>query len=377
MNTRRLTLILFLCLLGTSLTFGCGSAPGAADPASSPPPPASPPSPASGGSAALSNLKVSGNRIVNAEGEEVRLRGVNFEDPLWLEKFDFAGDGSPDNRFREIAVDIARVKELGANIVRFPLYPGSYSSIGGEKYLSTYVDRMIDLAEENGLYVSLSYHVIGRSGGWYNKEADEALPDYPSRVHYTDADMAVKFWNTVAARYGKKSHVLFEVYNEPADETAPFTWTDLRPTGQLLIETVRKHSDNIILGPGSEYTSNLSDVPTNPYNDSNLVYVAHIYPVSAWRGENQVAEWKRLFGFLADTYPVIVSEWGFQDGGSDETVKGTLEGFARPLIDYLDLKKIHWIAYGYFPPDGRPPMLERDWTTLNEFGRFVKEQLQR
>lgn len=324
----------------------------------------------------FSRLSVSGNHIVTEAGDPIKLRGVNFEDPLWLEKFDFSGDGSPDNRFREIAVDLARVKALGANIVRFPLYPGSYFSIGAEQYLSTYVDLMVDLAEENELYVSISYHVIGRSGGWYNNEADQGLPDYPSRLHYTDADMAVQFWNTVAARYGKRKHVLFEIYNEPADETAAFTWADLRPTGQLLIDTVRKHSDNIILGPGPDYTSDLSAVPTNPYRDSNLVYVAHVYPATAWRGEDQVAEWERLFGFMADTYPVIVSEWGFQNGSTDETVNGTLAGFARPLIDYLDRKNIHWVAYGYFPPDARPPMLEADWTTLNEFGKFVKECLE-
>ena len=79
---------------------------------------------------------------------------------------------------------------------------------------------------------------------------------------------------------------------------------------------------------------------------------------------------------MADTYPLIVSEWGFQNGSRDETVNGTLAGFARPLIDYLDRKNIHWVAYGYFPPDARPPMLEADWTTLNEFGRFVKESLE-
>lgn len=324
----------------------------------------------------LSRLSVSGNLIVDDGGNEVRLRGVNFEDPLWLDKFDFAGDGSPDDRFAEIATDLARVKALGANIVRFPIYPGNYFLLGGEIYLSTYVDRMIDLAEENGLYVSISYQVIGKPGGWYNDEADDGLPDYPSKLHYTDEGMAVEFWNTVAARYGERSHVLFEIYNEPADETADFTWTDLRPTGELLIETIRQHSDNIILGSGPNYSSDLTAVPDNPYSDANLVYVAHIYPATAWQGDDQVAEWERLVGFLADTYPVIVSEWGFYNGGNDETVDGTLEGFGRPLINYLDEKNIHWIAYGYFPPDARPPMLEADWTTLNEFGEFVAERLQ-
>jgi hypothetical protein len=165
------------------------------------------------------------------------------------------------------------------------------------------------------------------------------------------------------------------MYNEPADETADLTWKDWRPTGERLIATIRRHSGNMILGSGPKYSSDLSGVPENPYSDSNLVYVAHIYPNTVAEGDDQVPEWERLFGFLAKTYPVIVSEWGFHDGGKDETTRGTLKGFGKPFLDYLDKKKLHWIAYGYFPPDGEPPMLKSDWKTLNEFGEFVKKRL--
>jgi len=326
--------------------------------------------------ATLSKLRVSGNRIVTEEGKEIRLRGFNFEDPFFLEKddLDHSGDGLPDNHFAQIATDFKRVKALGANIVRLPIYPGFYRLVGGENYLATYVDPAVDLAEKNGLYLIISYQAIGRPGGWYSSESDVMLAAYPTKVLYTDSDMAVAFWDKVAARYGQRKHVLFEIYNEPMDETANYTWADWRPTGQLLIDTVRKHSKNIILGSGPKYSNDLSDVPTNPYKDSNLVYVAHVYPGNVPKGENQVAEWERSFGFLAKTYPVIVSEWGFHNGG-DETTNGTLEGFGKPLVDYLDQKNLHWTAYVYAPPDAEPAMLENDWTTLNEFGKFVKQRL--
>lgn len=323
----------------------------------------------------FSKLSISGNLIVNEEGQEIRLRGVHFTDPFVLENDDLNQDGEPDNHFADIATDFVRVKALGANVVRVAIYPGFYQLVGGESYLSRYVDRLIDLAEKNKLYIILSYQVIGRPGSWYFSGADTMLAAYPAKVHYTDSDMAVAFWNTVAARYGQREHVLFEIYNEPADDTVDFTWADWRLTGQLLIDTVRKHSDNIILGSATEYSSDLSAVLGNPYSDSNLIYVAHIYPITAPEGEDQVPEWERRFGFLAKTYPVIVSEWGFHDGTTDEVVNGTIEGYARPLINYLDQKNIHWVAFVYHPPDAEPPMLESDWTTLNEFGKFVKERL--
>jgi aryl-phospho-beta-D-glucosidase BglC (GH1 family) len=328
----------------------------------------------------ISQLHVSGNHIVNDEGQTIRLRGVNFEDPFLLDK-ETDMNGAPMNHFSQITTDFQRIKAMGANIVRLPVYPGYYFLVGGDKYLSIYVDRMIDLAEQNGLYAIISYHVIGRPGGWYESDSDTSmLPAYPAKVHYTDTDMAVAFWNKVATRYGQRKHVLFEMYNEPVGMLDPtnddFTWTKWRPTGQLLITTIRQHSDNIILGPGPKYTGDLSDVPTNPYTDSNLVYVAHIYPNTVAKGDDQITEWERRFGFLSSTYPVIVSEWGFHNGAKDETVNGTLEGFAKPLLDYLDQKNISWVAYVYHPPDDEPPMLESDWVTLNEFGQFVAKRLQ-
>ncbi len=323
---------------------------------------------------ALPKLHVSGNRIVTEDGRTIRLRGINTTDPLWLEKLDYKRNGVPDNRFKEIPTDFARMKAFGANVVRLPIFPGYYFLIGSEKYLSIYIDRMIDLAEKNGLYAIISYQAIGRPGGWYPPDSDNVLPAYPTKLLHSDSAMAVEFWNTVAARYGKRKHVLFEIYNEPADTTTEFTWTDWRPTGELLVATIRKHSDNIILGSGPQWTFDLSDVPKNPYSDTNLVYVAHVYPGNVPLGGDLIFEWEKHFGFLAATYPVIVSEWGFHNGG-DETTNGTVKGFGKPLIDYLDQKKINWVAYTYQPPDAEPPMLESDWATLSEFGRFVKKRL--
>ena len=189
--------------------------------------------------------------------------------------------------------------------------------------------------------------------------------------------MAVAFWDTVATRYGQRKNVLFEIYNEPADDTTNYTWADWRPTGQLLIDTIRKHSSNIILGSGPNYSGDLSDVPKNPYNDSNLAYVAHIYPGNVQSGDDQVALWDKSFGFLAKTYPIIVTEWGYSPNG-DETTKGTLEGYGKPFLNYLDQKKISWTAFAYHPmdPSQGQMLLESDFTTLTQFGEFVKKSLE-
>src|SRR5258708_8217797 len=79
----------------------------------------------------LSKLSVSGNLIINEEGKTIRLRGVNFEDPFFLEK-GTDENGVVDNHFPKLSVDFARVKTLGVNVVRLPIYPGYYFLVGGD-----------------------------------------------------------------------------------------------------------------------------------------------------------------------------------------------------------------------------------------------------
>ncbi len=325
--------------------------------------------------ATLSKLHVSGNRIVNQEGQTVRLRGVNFEDPFALEH-DRNINYQPDNHFAVIETDFARVKALGANVVRLPLYPGYYWLVGGEKYPSTYVDRLVDLAEKYQLYAIISYHAIGRPGGWYEPDIDYLIPNPTVKLYYSDTEMAVSFWNKVASRYGQRKHVIFEFWNEPADQDpANFRWADWRPTGQTLIGTIRQHSNNLIIGSGPSFTSDLSEVPQNPYADPNLAYAAHVYPSTIPKGDDPVSDWEKMYGSLAKIRPVIVTEWGFHDGTKDATTNGSLVGFGRPLLDYLDQRSISWVAFIWHPAPDEPPLIESDWTTLTEFGQLVKQRL--
>lgn len=322
----------------------------------------------------LSSLTVSDNKILDGSGEEIRLRGVNIEDPYLLDNQDIDEDGEIDPHFENVSEDFQQIKEMGANVVRLTIVPGIYRELG-ESYLTDYFDQLVDLAEENSLYAIIDYHAIGKPGGWYPSELDETtLPDQTiERLYYTDEEMAVSFWEVVADRYGDRSHVIFDIYNEPADEDNDFTWTDWRPTGETLIATIRRYSDNLILAPGPYWTSDLSEVPENPYSDNNMAYAVHMYPGSLDEGADQEEEWENRFGFLAETYPVIVSEWGFEENG-DEVTNGTQSGYAEPLLDYLNENNLHWLAYVYHP-FADPNMVGNDWVTLTIFGEFVAERL--
>ncbi len=325
----------------------------------------------------LPSLHVSGNRIVDPQGAEVRLRGVDIQDPFVLDHDDADEDGKPDHPVAEADTDFARIASWGANAVRLMIYPGFVSHVGIDSYLERYVDRLVDLAGRHRMYAVIDYHPIGEPDRWdESATAADIVWRYPTRVRVFDSDFgrATAFWNAVAARYGRRNHVLFEIWNEPAAENDErFTWAKWRPFGERLNRIVRERSGNIIIAPGPHYTSDLSDVPTSPYSDTNLAYSIHIYPGHVGAGVDPRPEWDRRFGFLTETYPIVVTEWGFKADG-DEVTKGTVEGYGRPFMEYMDARRLSWSACAYVA-DGSLAMWGRDWRTPTEYGAFVRESL--
>ena len=79
-------------------------------------------------------------------------------------------------------------------------YPGGGKSGG---YNSAKVDKVVDLADQNDLYVVLT---IGSGGG--NGTFNQSF--------------VTSFWNFYAPRYKDKTHVVFEVCNEPQAWSAPY-----------------------------------------------------------------------------------------------------------------------------------------------------------
>jgi hypothetical protein len=84
-------------------------------------------------------------------------------------------------------------------------YAGSGQSGG---YNSSKVDKVVNLAETNGLYVILTIGSGGDNGSF-------------------NANFVSQFWNYYAPRYKDKTHVVYEIMNEPQAWSAPYNSTTL------------------------------------------------------------------------------------------------------------------------------------------------------
>jgi endoglucanase len=310
-------------------------------------------------------LKVSGNRLVTADGTEVWLRGVNVPSLEWSPK------GELVLRSIKVAID-----DWKANVIRLPVHdefwfgrgkPPQSTSNDPDAYRKL-VDDAIQLAAARGAYIILDLH----------------------RFHAAD-DKAVDFWKDAAARYKDNPAVLFDLYNEPTG----ITWDIWRNGGDVpvkakgnqpatsfhspgmqgLLDAVRSTgAKNIIVAGGIGYAYDLSGV-LNGYaledkTGNGIMYATHFY--------NWHRDWEKHFLHLADKYPLLVGEFGADINKMSFIPAKNQEDPYTWVPDALGLvEKYHlnWTAFSLHPKAS--PVLIKNWDydPTPFWGVFVKDAL--
>ncbi len=263
-------------------------------------------------------LHTDGPTLLTADGDVVRLRGVMVPDPATL-----AADGRFD---RDLVADVAAA---GANVVRVPVHPGNWAD--DHDYLWRYLDPIARWAGEEDLYVILDWHVIG-------DVATGTAPDDPD-LFAADLDETRAFWTAVAAHFANAPHVLFELVNEPQGIAAD-DWRDVADDLTALVRG-QGATQPVIVG-GTDYARDLSWLADGGVDDDQVVYATHVYPGHAR------AFWQSWFGDVTDRYPLLLTEWGYQDENRADGpayLAGDAAGYARPLLRALDQEGASgWVA---------------------------------
>jgi len=311
---------------------------------------------------ATDGLRVQGNELL-AGGTAVMLRGVAVGDPI------LAREGRPLSDYERIA------REWHANVVRISLHPSVWKYKPHAEVLEA-LDREIQAALGNGMYVIVDWHTIGWPNGYYEK-IEKAWTDDPADLYDSNFDLAKSFWEEVSARFGKDGRIIFELWNEPVrtkkeeDEEIPPEWEQMKPFFAELLGIVRAHSGNVVLATGNDWAYDLRGIREDPLAGENVAYSWHIY---ANTDDNDEEQWAEHLDGLQKVAPVMVTEWGFQEH-TDEAFRGTAKSFGRKFVrDFLEGRRLHSTAWCWHP-DWTPVMLETDWKTPTAMGRFVMDYL--
>ena len=287
-------------------------------------------------------VKVEGNKFVNYKGEAIVFRGINISDPDKLIK---------EGRFTRKHFEV--IKSWGANIVRIPVHPVNWRARGKNGYLPI-LDQTIAWINELGMYSIIDWHSMG------NLKSDM----YQAPMYHTSKPETLDFFRVVSERYqGIYSVAMYEIFNEPTTyngRLGTLTWHEWKAINEEVISVIQAHNpDAISLVAGFNWAYDLTPIATAPIVRRNVAYVSHPYPMKV--GPPYEANWERGWGFVANKYPVIATEIGYQlatDKGAHVPVID--DGSYGPRItDYMAKKGVSWVAW-VFDPDWAPQLI-KDW----------------
>ena len=368
-------------------------------------------------------LSTSGNQIVDASGNPVRLACVGL--------FDWSSEGSTT-----IAGDFAGIAAAGFNCVRYPWYDKTLTND------LAIVDQMVVAANQYGLKIILDHHGNEASvnsngtdngaaypcnGLWYDAGGPNPVPGCPAGS-YTSAQV-VADWQIVAQHYAGNTTVIgFDLQNEPHLNPSYWsvgpggsTWgnggaTDIRlyySQAAAAIQTQDPGALIICMGVGNATGTlfngqsaagagwDLTLAASNPVTSQiahKLVYSEHDYPAEIAGGTPTVQGMNLSWGFLVsqNLYPVWIGEMGGSFDGTNESSGSGLadeQAWASMFVAYLNGKdgaqggptfsgnqqpvSTTWWAWGYLrgeSPDGT--LTSASQTSLNAGQYAVYSQLQ-
>jgi len=312
-------------------------------------------------------LHVDGNKIKDPAGNVVVLRGVDTIDLGETER-NRGGAIAMIDRLTNKSDTQGSSPGWYPRVIRLAIYPadeGDFNSPwtfepGSDDYYNNLLRPVVDYCKSKDLYVIVDWHYVG--------------DDTWDKVAQTS-----EFWEYMAPRFANDSHVLFELFNEPKNNTLGSevkNWLSVRKDMQTWINIVRSYApNNLILVAGPSYSQIIGPVARYPLTGDNIVIVSHIYP-GHWFPAGK--SWcMRHIRTCLTVYPVFMSEWGFRESAGYELLRGTITNYGQPLTDFCERLKISnsaWVAdYSW-----QPPIFNSDWTLRvgeGEMGGFVKDTL--
>jgi len=214
------------------------------------------------------------------------------------------------------------------------------------------VEAAIDGAIAAGIYVIVDWH-----------------------AHHARQPEAVAFFSELAARYGDKPNVIYEIFNEPEKDQ---TWPQLKEYASAVIGAIRKHDpDNIIIIGSPEWDQRIDLVAASPLQgQTNVMYSVHFYA-------DTHRDWlrKRTKAAVDAGIPVFVSE----SGGSNASGQGQNNYTEwQAWIDFMEENHISWLNWSVSDKAGETcSILEPGgnasggWTAANltDSGKHVRNVL--
>lgn len=307
-------------------------------------------------------LKVKGNKIINNKEEEVIIKGACMVDPALVLKRDHHSS----------VEELKKIKKFGFNTVKIAISPSMFEA--EEDYCERYLDPIVKECKKLDLYCWIDWHAHGNPVSDKTRLPellDEGFMRYDARK-----SLALKAWRELSKRYGKETHILFEIFANPLDAT----WDEWKKIAEELVGEIRKVSESIISISATNFMSDLSGVLKNPIKRKNIIYGVVIYP-GYYVDQKVVAEVKKEYpvNVVECGFGENVSNWKFMSKNEDKVFEGSEKAYALPFTHFLKENRMGFLAWVWHPVGltAKASVLINSWNEedFSLWGRFVKEKM--
>lgn len=246
-------------------------------------------------------LHVNGTQLVDKKGNAVVLRGMSFGWHNFWPRF-----------YNAEAVKWLR-NDWECTVVRAAMgvEPKNGYREKPEESIAK-VKAVVDAAIKEGIYVIIDWH-----------------------SHNINLNEAKKFFTEMAKAYGKYPNVIYEIFNEPDQES----WKEVKDYSREIISTIRAiDPDNIILVGNPHWDQDIHTVADDPLTGfTNLMYTVHYYAATH---KQQLRD--RCDYALKKGVPIFISE----SAGMEASGNGVLnmEEWCK-WIDWSEKYKVSWVTW--------------------------------
>ncbi len=284
-------------------------------------------------------LRVQGTSLVNEKGEKVQLRGVSYGWHNWWP------------RFYNASTVACFAKEWKCSVVRAAMGvepEGAYLTRPEHGVMC--VQIVADAAIANGIYVIIDWH----SHGMRTEEAKI-------------------FFRRMATRYKGVPNVIYEVFNEPVEDS----WEDVKRYSEEIIRTIREIDPEALILVGTPHWDQdvhlAADNPIVGYD--NLMYTLHFYAATHKK------ELRDRAGYaLSKGLPLFVSECAGMEASGDGAID---KEEWNSWLQWMNNHGISWVAWAIADKYETCSMVlpaassEGSWTNadLKPWGRMVRDEL--
>jgi endoglucanase len=285
-------------------------------------------------------LQVKGSQLCDQQGNPVVLRGVSFGwHNIWPRFYNKKAVRTLKNDWHATVIRAAMgVTTVEDNYLENP------------EFAIKCIETVVDAAIKNNVYVIIDWH-----------------------SHEMHTQKAVEFFGRMARKYGKYPHVIYELYNEPVEDS----WESLKDYCQTVSAEIRRYDpDNIILMGCPHWDQDIHLVAANPVRGiSNLMYTVHFYAATHGDYLRQRMEEAAKGGL-----PIFVSESGACEASGNGRLDADSE---QQWVDRMEANKISWICWSLSDKDETCSMLlpranaTGPWPedVIKKYGKLVKSLL--